>query len=133
MRNKRQNRGAMRRERGLATLNECDDMPCQHAEKDMRARFSWSAPTFPGAFCHILDVFEQHGTTTLHVCLERHKHIRLTIPLHDVMLTQHPPHDPHAHIKRKDVTPLHRLDVEANMVRRYVNRNECTLIKRGNT
>ena len=116
----RVNRGQMRAARKFSTAKQPVEMSRQHAQKDERVRLSWSAPVFPGAFAHVIDVFDQHGTTTLTLCLERHKHLVFNLPLHDVFLTQHPPYDPHANIKRKSVTQPHRLDVEAKAVRRYM-------------
>lgn len=86
------NRGQMRKKRTLAqclTVVRLSDFPEQHPEPDMRVAINFTAPMHPGAFAHILNVVREHGVTKLRVCLENHKHIRFTLPLHDCRLTQH--------------------------------------------
>jgi hypothetical protein len=86
------NRGQMRAEKTRTQAKSAHaraDFPHVHPLPDTRIKLNWNAPIYPGAFAHVLNVFVQHGVTTLKVCLENHKHIRFTLPLSDCFITQH--------------------------------------------
>ena len=105
----RQNRGLMRAARMFNTAKQHDGipaMPTQMVEKHSRVQLSWSTPDYPGAYAHVVDVFDKHGNTTLRVVLENRRHIEFTIALHDVCLTQHPEHDPNRNAKHVRIDPF---------------------------